>query len=134
MNVKHGDFFGDLLGNKDRQKDFKYNRRCGRRGPGRGRRGKGRRRRGRPKVEPEIQRDWSTIIGSTQLILEEHELEVIRLLDLENKTQDEAGEIMGVSRATVWRYAQSARKKIARAITSAKNIQIQVIGQTRQRQ
>jgi len=44
------------------------------------------------------------------------ELEVIRLLDLEDLTQEKAAEKMKTSRGTVWRLCKSARKKIAQAL------------------
>ena len=48
------------------------------------------------------------------------ELEVLRLVDLEDLSQEEAGRKMGVSRGTVWRLLQSARKKTSRAFTEAR--------------
>lgn len=44
------------------------------------------------------------------------ELEAVRLCDIEDMTQAEAGEAMGVSRGTVQRLVCSARKKIATAV------------------
>ena len=54
------------------------------------------------------------------IYIEPAELEVLRLVDLEGLSQEEAGERMGVSRGTVWRLLQSARKKSARALTEAR--------------
>lgn len=48
------------------------------------------------------------------------ELEALRLVDLEGLSQEEAGERMGISRGTVWRLLQSAREKIAQALTEAR--------------
>ena len=48
------------------------------------------------------------------------ELEAFRLVDLEGLSQEKAGERMGVSRGTVWRLVQSARKKTAKALTEGK--------------
>jgi len=45
---------------------------------------------------------------------------VLRLVDLEGLSQEEAGERMGVSRGTIWRLLQSARKKSAQALTEAR--------------
>jgi hypothetical protein len=45
------------------------------------------------------------------------EVEALRLVDLEGLSQEEAGERMGVSRGTVWRLVQSARKKTAQALS-----------------
>jgi len=54
------------------------------------------------------------------IYIEPAELEVLRLVDLEGLSQKEAGEKMGVSRGTVWRLLQSARKKSAQALTEAR--------------
>ena len=53
----------------------------------------------------------------TSILIEPAEVEAIRLVDLEELSQEEAGQKMGVSRGTVWRLVQSARKKIAQALT-----------------
>jgi predicted DNA-binding protein (UPF0251 family) len=52
------------------------------------------------------------------------ELEASRLVDLEGLSQEEAGQKMRVSRGTVWRLVQSARKKTALALTQGRPIQI----------
>jgi len=57
------------------------------------------------------------------------ELEAFRLVDLEGLSQEEAGNRMGVSRGTVWRLLQSARRKTAQAITEGRPLQI--ISETR---
>ena len=44
------------------------------------------------------------------------ELEALRLCDLLEKTQEEAGTAMGISRGTVQRLVTSARAKVARAL------------------
>lgn len=54
--------------------------------------------------------------------LEPAELEAFRLVDLEGLSQEEAGVRMGVSRGTVWRLLQSARKKTAQALTEGRSI------------
>jgi len=54
------------------------------------------------------------------IYIEPAELEVLRLVDLEGLSQEEAGEKMGISRGTVWRLLQSARKKSAQALTEAR--------------
>ena len=56
--------------------------------------------------------------------LEHAELEALRLLDLEDLSQEEAGERMGVSRGTVWRLQKMARAKIALALTEGKRIEL----------
>ena len=57
---------------------------------------------------------------SEPVYLETAELEAFRLVDLEDLSQEEAGERMGVSRGTVWRLLQSARKKTAQALTNGR--------------
>ncbi|MDI6905468.1 MAG: DUF134 domain-containing protein [Candidatus Bathyarchaeia archaeon] len=52
------------------------------------------------------------------------ELEAFRLVDLEGLSQEEAGQRMGVSRGTVWRLLQNARRKTAQAITEGRPLQI----------
>lgn len=58
------------------------------------------------------------------IILEPAEVEAIRLTDLENLSQEEAGERMGVSRGTIWRLLQRGRTKIAIAIVEGRRIEI----------
>lgn len=60
--------------------------------------------------------------------LEAEELEVLRLVDLEGLSQEEAGIRMGVSRGTIWRILERARKKIAQALTEGRRINIQTEG------
>jgi hypothetical protein len=63
--------------------------------------------------------------GNLQPIyVEPAELEAFRLVDLEGLSQEEAGEKMGVSRGTVWRLLESARKKTAQALTEGRPIHI----------
>ncbi len=63
--------------------------------------------------------------GNPQPIyLEPAELEAFRLVDQEGLSQEEAGEKMGISRGTVWRLLESARKKTAQALTEGRPIHI----------
>jgi len=59
------------------------------------------------------------------IYLEPDELEALRLVDLEGLTQEEAGKKMGVSRGTVWRLVQNARKKTAQALSEGRPIRIE---------
>jgi uncharacterized protein len=52
-----------------------------------------------------------------QILLPRDELEALRLCDLDDMTQEEAGARMGVSRGTVQRMLTAARKKVAMALT-----------------
>jgi len=91
---------------------------------------RGRRRRGPrgrlPKpVRLEIRPPVSRFIPFPQInpypiYMEPEELEALRLVDLEGLSQDEAGARMGVSRGTIWRLLQSARKKVARSLTEGR--------------
>jgi len=44
------------------------------------------------------------------------ELEALKLVDLENRSLDEAAFLMNISRGSVWRLLVSARAKIAKAL------------------
>jgi predicted DNA-binding protein (UPF0251 family) len=59
------------------------------------------------------------------IYLEPAEVEALRLIDLEKLCFEEAGARMGVSRNTVWRLAESAREKLAKAIFEGRTIIIQ---------
>ena len=61
---------------------------------------------------------------SEPVILEPDELEVMRLVDLEDLSQEEAGEKMGISRGTIWRLLKSARRKTTLALTDGRTIRI----------
>ena len=61
---------------------------------------------------------------STPIYLEPAELEALRLVDLEDLSQEDAGMRMGISRGTVWRLLQSARKKIVQAFIEGRPLMI----------
>jgi hypothetical protein len=44
------------------------------------------------------------------------EIELLRLIDLENSTQQEAAARMGISRKTLWNDLNKVRRKVAHAI------------------
>jgi len=58
------------------------------------------------------------------ILLEIAEIEAFRLVDLEGLSQEEAGQRMGVSRGTVWRLVQRARRKTAQALSEGRPIHI----------
>ncbi len=58
-------------------------------------------------------------------ILSVEELEALRLVDLEDLTQEEAAALMGVSRKTLWNDLQRARKKVVNALVNGHTICIQ---------
>jgi uncharacterized protein len=57
-----------------------------------------------------------------QISLSRDELETLKLCDLDDLTQEEAGERMGVSRGTVQRILSDARKKVAKALSTGSAI------------
>ena len=63
-------------------------------------------------------------IVDEEIIIEQAEIEALRLVDLEGLSQEQAGEQMGVSRGTIWRFLQSARKKVAQSLTEGKPITV----------
>jgi predicted DNA-binding protein (UPF0251 family) len=62
--------------------------------------------------------------SQTPIFIDMAELEALRLVDLEGLSQEEAGKRMGVSRGTVWRLLQSARRKTAQSLTEGRSLQI----------
>jgi predicted DNA-binding protein (UPF0251 family) len=52
-----------------------------------------------------------------RILLSRDELEALKLCDLDDLTQEEAGDRMGVSRGTVQRILTAARKKVAMALS-----------------
>ena len=48
-------------------------------------------------------------------------------MDLEGLSQEEAGVRMGVSRGTVWRLLQRARRKVAQALTEGRRINLSTV-------
>jgi len=67
------------------------------------------------------------MINLEETILSMPEFEAIRLVDLQEIPQIEAGEKMQISQSTLSRILSSARKKIADAITNGKAIKIETI-------
>ena len=55
-----------------------------------------------------------------EIILNPDEIEVIRLIDVEELDQAGAAEKLGVSRITIQRIYKSARRKIAKALIEGK--------------
>ena len=64
------------------------------------------------------------IKGEVAISLEE--LEVIRLCDLEEKKQKEAGLEMNVSQSTIFRHLKEAHSKIAKALINGWSIKIDI--------
>lgn len=57
------------------------------------------------------------------------EFEAFRLSDLEKLTQEEIAKRMKTSRGTVWRLLESAREKIAKALTESRPLIISPKGE-----
>ena len=57
------------------------------------------------------------------------EYDVLRLIDLEGLTQEEAAKRMKTSRGTIWRLVQSGRKKITQALTESRPLVISPKGE-----
>jgi uncharacterized protein len=57
-----------------------------------------------------------------QILLLREELEALKLCDLDDLTQAEAGTEMGVSRGTIQRILTTARKKVAKALSKGQAI------------
>lgn len=64
------------------------------------------------------------LTASTAIKIEPAELEAMRLVDLEDLSQEQAGTKMGVSRGTIWRLVKSARKKVAQALTEGRPLTV----------
>ncbi|MDH7593069.1 MAG: DUF134 domain-containing protein [Methanomicrobiales archaeon] len=62
--------------------------------------------------------------SSESVTLLPEELELLRLVDLEGMEQEEAANLLGVSRRTVWRDLHEVRRKIADALIHGKNIEM----------
>jgi predicted DNA-binding protein (UPF0251 family) len=62
--------------------------------------------------------------NSEPVFIEFAEVEAFRLVDMEGLSQEEAGERMSISRGTIWRLVQSARRKTAQALSEGKPIYI----------
>jgi predicted DNA-binding protein (UPF0251 family) len=58
------------------------------------------------------------------IYIESAELETLRLVDLVGLSQEEAGQRMGISRGTIWRLVQSARRKTAQALSEGRPLNV----------
>ncbi|MHC3129936.1 MAG: DUF134 domain-containing protein [Candidatus Bathyarchaeota archaeon] len=61
---------------------------------------------------------------ASSITIEPAEVEALRLVDLEGLSQEQAGIKLGVSRGTVWRLLQSARRKVAQALTEGRPLTV----------
>jgi len=58
------------------------------------------------------------------ITIEFAEVEALRLVDVEGLSQEDAGVKMSISRGTIWRLLQSARRKVALALSEGRPIYI----------
>jgi len=58
------------------------------------------------------------------VFIEFAEVEAFMLVDMEGLSQEEAGQRMSISRGTIWRFVQSARRKTAQALSEGRPIYI----------
>jgi predicted DNA-binding protein (UPF0251 family) len=61
---------------------------------------------------------------ASPISIEPAEVEALRLVDLEGLSQEQAGIQMGISRGTIWRLLQSARRKLAQALTEGRPLTV----------
>jgi predicted DNA-binding protein (UPF0251 family) len=62
--------------------------------------------------------------SSRTIYIDPAEIEAQRLVDLQGFSQAEAGKTMGVSRGTVWRLLQAARKKVVQSLMEGRPLLI----------
>ena len=62
------------------------------------------------------------------------EVETFRLVDMEGLSQEEAGQRMSISRGTIWRLVQSARRKTSQALSEGRPIYIVTSNPNRENQ
>lgn len=89
--------------------------------------------RGRPRVQRRLDPEGPVRCYAPQcqlqgeeevVVLLPEELELLKLIDLRGLEQEEAANILGVSRRTAWRDLHEARRKIADALVNGKGIQV----------
>jgi predicted DNA-binding protein (UPF0251 family) len=73
---------------------------------------------------PDIPIDRVDEPGKEPVILMPDELEALRLVDYEGLMQEEAAQRMGISRGTLWRCLDSARRKAAKMIVEGRELSI----------
>ncbi|RLE54234.1 MAG: hypothetical protein DRJ30_05545 [Candidatus Methanomethylicota archaeon] len=63
---------------------------------------------------------FNNVIEGEPINLLPDELEALRLVYLEKKTQEEAARLMGFSRGSLWRCLDSGRTKLVKAIVESR--------------
>jgi len=64
-------------------------------------------------------------ISDETVLLSIAEYEALRLVDLEGLNQDETGNLMNISRGTIWRLLDSGRRKLIQVIAEGKKLEIE---------
>ena len=62
------------------------------------------------------------------IILTSAEYEAMRLIDIERLNQEETGQLMNISRGTVWRLLDSGRHKLMRVLVEGLELRIEEHG------
>ena len=62
------------------------------------------------------------LLSKEELLLTIGEYEAMRLVDLEGLNQDQAGQLMNVSRGTIWRLLDSGREKMLLMLTQGRKL------------
>ncbi|NYT06553.1 MAG: DUF134 domain-containing protein [Methanomicrobiales archaeon] len=94
-------------------------------GPGCGRRGRPRMRRPGPLFQGRCFEPCDPTVGTSRIVISPDELQALRLVDLEDMTQEEAADEAGISRRTLWKDLHEARKKVADALVNGKTIEVE---------
>jgi uncharacterized protein len=81
-----------------------------------GRRGRNRGKRWIDQLPTYHQPNLTQPLQPNSVCLSPVEIEILRLIDIENMTQQEAAAHMGVSRKTLWNDLKKARRKVAHAL------------------
>ncbi|MFX1485994.1 MAG: DUF134 domain-containing protein [Promethearchaeota archaeon] len=71
---------------------------------------------------PAIPKDRLDDFPDNPIFLYYDEFEALRLVDLEDLSQEEAGERMDISRGTVWRLIEEGRKKVIQALIEGREL------------
>ncbi|HWQ67228.1 MAG TPA: DUF134 domain-containing protein [Methanospirillum sp.] len=61
--------------------------------------------------------------AARRVVLRPDEIEILRLIDLEDLEQEEAAQVLGISRKTLWKDLHEARRKVTDALVHGKFIE-----------
>ncbi|MHA1304613.1 MAG: DUF134 domain-containing protein [Candidatus Heimdallarchaeaceae archaeon] len=92
-------------------------RRYGRRGGGRG----------RPPVAYPIRMHRPIYADRNVVQISSFELQILKMSDIDELTQKQIAEQLGISQTSVWRYLKTIRTKIAQAILNHNVIEVEVV-------